>query len=270
MEDLGMSGDRAIFIAIDAKGYSNAVVSEQARIQHDLRAAIDGAARDARLPVDQWIDQPQGDGVLFLAPLDREPRYVDDLIAHLQAHLGRRNRDRLADARLRVRVGMDQGPATVAANGFTGEAPILACRLRDAVITKKVLAESEADIVLALSPAMFMDNVEQDRTRVTRDEFTLVDINEDKVSTTAWLWLPLGRSSQTLAEARAGKRHVVPSDGLPFNDSAESLTSPPASATRIPPRPAIATGNITGSTVTFGASSPVIRIGQTGSDDEPS
>jgi hypothetical protein len=270
MEVLELSGDRAIFIAVDAKSYSGVVASEQAGIQHDLRAIIDRAARDARLPIDRWIDQPQGDGALFLAPLDGEPRYVDDLIAHLQAHLGRRNRDRLADARLRIRVGLDQGPTTVAANGFTGEAPILACRLRDAPITKAALVESGADLVLALSPVMFMDNVEQDRTRVNRSEFIKVEIDEEKVFTTAWLWLPPGRSSQTLEEARAGKRRIGPGGARTSNENADNAPQPSAAGGYALPQPTIATGNITGSNVSFGPSSPVIRIGQTGSDDESS
>jgi hypothetical protein len=209
-----VTGDRAILVALDAKSYSGTVASEHGPIQQDLRHVLAGAAEDARLPRERWIEQAQGDGMLVLAPPDFEPRYVDDFIAHLQAHLRRRNRDRVPDGRLRVRIGLDQGPAGVGANGFTGEAPIRACRLRDAELTKRALADSAADLVLAMSNGMFLDNVGLDRTRTVADEYTHVRIDEEKFHDVAWLWLPHGHTSQSLAEARTRSALAVPAPGV--------------------------------------------------------
>ena len=93
--------------------------------------------------------------------------------------------------------------------GFTGAAPILACSLRDTNVTKAALADSGADLVLAISERMFADNVEQDRTRVSGDDFTQVRIQEEKIDAAAWLWLPRGYSSPSLQRA-ASRRPVTP------------------------------------------------------------
>jgi hypothetical protein len=227
--------DRGIFVAADAKKYSASVASEHGPIQEDLRNALTQAATAARLPYERWVVQPQGDGVLILTPLDHEPRYIDDFIGHLQAALRRRNRDRVPDARLRLRVGLAQGPTRLVANGFEGEAAILACRLRDAQATRTALDDSDSDIVLAVSEGMFADNVRDDRTRLVPEDFTHVVINEEKVNTAAWIWLPCGFRSQTLDEARAHKS-VTPGGGrgsgvtihqhLGDGSSATTVTSP--------------------------------------------
>lgn len=201
-----MTDDRKIFIAIDVKGYSSAATSAHGAIQQDLRDSIARAAADARLPYDRWIGQPQGDGVLFMAPLEFEPRYIDDFVPFLAVHLGRRNRDRVPGGRLRVRVGLDQGPAQEAANGFSGEPPILACRLRDAQVTKDALDAGESDVVLVLSDQMFRDNVAQERTRITITEFSRIAIDEPKIQTDAWLWIPQGQAGTAPPAPRASKQ----------------------------------------------------------------
>jgi hypothetical protein len=204
-----VTGDRRIFIAFDVMRYRGAAASQHAGIQSDLRAAVEKAARDARLPFDRWYLQPQGDGMLVSAPLDAEPRYIDDFISHLQSALRRRNRDRVPEGRLRLRMGLAQGPSDNAAMGFTGAAPILACSLRDAAATRMALADSGADLVLAVSERSFADNVEQDRTRVSVDDFTQVRILEEKFHGTAWIWLPRGHSSPSLHRA-ASRRPSTP------------------------------------------------------------
>lgn len=197
--------ERWIFVAVDAVGYSKAVVSDQGPIQRDIREIIGAAAVDAGLPYDRWVEQPQGDGVLAMAPLEFEPRYVDDLVAHLHSHLRRRNRDRVPQARLRLRAGMDQGPGAPAANGFTGKAAIAACRLRDASVTRQAIAESGSDLVLAISDQMFHDNVVADRTRVTMAEFTRVEIHDAKADLVGWLWQPPRQVSPGLQDAQRGE-----------------------------------------------------------------
>jgi hypothetical protein len=212
-----VTGDRRIFIALDVMRYRGAVASQHAGIQSDLRGAVEKASRDARLPFDRWDIQPQGDGMLASAPLDAEPRYIDDFISHLQSALRRRNRDRVPEGRLRLRVGLAQGPSEYAANGFTGAAPIMACSLRDAKLTKEALADSGADLVLAVSERMFADNVEQDRTRIGVDDFIQVRIREEKIDAAAWIWLPRGHSSPSLQ--RAASRAPATPTHTPRDDS---------------------------------------------------
>src|SRR5262245_44880986 len=68
----GVVESRRIFVAVDAMGYSKSVASQHSHLQRDLRETIAEAAMNAGLPYDRWIEQPQGDGVLAMAPLDQE------------------------------------------------------------------------------------------------------------------------------------------------------------------------------------------------------
>jgi len=207
--------DRFIFIAADMKGYSGTLPSEHTELQSALRAMLDDAGKDAGLPVHRWDVQPQGDGVLIMAPPDREPRYVDDFITHLLTALHRYNRRLDSVARVRIRVALDQGPAAVGANGYTGDVPILACRLRDADITKSALADSEAVLVLVLSDVVYRDNVANERSRLDLVSFTHVEIEEEKVSDRGWVWLPDGHDSQSLRAAREAKNQRPAKSGPP-------------------------------------------------------
>ena len=212
MESFG----RNLCLAVDVEAYSKRLEPEQGNLQRDLTIIMAAAATAARLPIEGWNVQQQGDGQLALVPLDEhEPRYVDDLMGHLDTQLSRHNRSLVAEARIRLRVALHHGVAAVAENGFAGDAVVLTCRLRDSKIARDVLADCDANLVLLLSPSLYEDLVVNEHTRLRPADFTQVTIDEDKVDSGAWIWLPGGRQSESLQAARARKGSRRTSDGRP-------------------------------------------------------
>lgn len=184
-----MTGDRKTFIAINATPHGAGSPLARGTLQRDLRDIVARAAADARLPFDEWIGHGQGDGVLFAAPVEFEPRYIDDFVPFVTVHVGHRNDDSVSGDRLRARIALDQGPADESAKGIAGGRPILACRLRDAQATKNALETGGSDVVLVLSDQLFRNNVARERTRVTIAEFSRMVIDEPDLRADAWLWL---------------------------------------------------------------------------------
>jgi hypothetical protein len=201
---------RSLCLAVDAEGYSARFEDEQADLQSDLTRILSAAGLAARLGIGAWDVQPQGDGQLVLARLDdTEPRYLDEFVRQLDHELTRHNRSRVPEARLRLRIALHHGVAYPAANGFVGDAVVLVSRLLDAPIARRALAESEANLVLIVSPAMYHDNILAEHTSLNPLEFTEVKVEGPKVNTDAWIWLPPAGRSETLQQARARKGGVV-------------------------------------------------------------
>ncbi|MEV6925873.1 hypothetical protein AB0M46_15435 [Dactylosporangium sp. NPDC051485] len=219
-----IAGSR-LLIAVDVESYSKRLVSEHAQIQDDLNRLIIAAANQARLPYDDWIVQPQGDGQLIMVPIDdAEPRYIDEFMRHLDSGLNRHNRNLVPEAKLRLRVAMDHGPADVAANGFAGDPPITACRLRDSDVCREALAVTDAPLVLILSPGLYRDLVTAERTTHDVTEFVEVDIDELKVAMTGWLWRPRERKAESLSEAR-NRRNSRPAGAASFHQKADVINN---------------------------------------------
>jgi hypothetical protein len=219
---------RSLCLAVDMQSYSKRLGGEQEAVQRDLVRIVETAAIATRLPLDQWRVQQQGDGMLVLAPLDDvEPRYLDTFIRHLDTELGRHNRRLVAEAELRLRVALHHGVAYPAANGFAGDAAILVCRLLDASVCRDVLADSGGNLVLIVSDEVYRDTVLPEHTLLRPGSFTRVDIDENKLHATGWVWLPSGAESQTLAQARenGGKVPPGPLAGRSITQNATTITN---------------------------------------------
>ena len=158
--------------------------------------------------------QQQGDGQLALASVYyHEPRYVDDFFGHLDSELTRHNRSLIAEARIRVRAALHHGVTADPQTGFAGDAVVLAGRLHDSKIARHVVADSDANLALVLSPSLCVDLVVNDHTRLRPAECTQVTIDDDKVDTDAWIWLRGGRLSESIQAARARKSAPGRADG---------------------------------------------------------
>lgn len=218
--------DRGVCLAVDAQGYSKRLESEQGPLQEALSRMVYAAGNRVVLPVDRWNVQPQGDGLLILAPLDNdEPRYADDFVRQLGAELARHNRNLVEEARIRMRVVLHHGVAYPGANGFVGDAVVLACRLLDSQISRDALASGRGDLVLILSESMYVDNILAERTTFDPDDFAPVDLEEEKVSTRAWIWSPDPVVVRSLKEARARKANGAKNGALAAVQRAETINN---------------------------------------------
>lgn len=125
-------------IVADTEQYNARSTVLQREVQDALVAALDRAASAAGLDPQAWHRQPSGDGELTILPSDVDkPALFRSFLPALDMHLRRYNEDRVADARIRVRIAIHQGLMFLASrNGFVGAAVVTAARLVDAPVFK--------------------------------------------------------------------------------------------------------------------------------------
>ncbi|MEV0681786.1 hypothetical protein AB0I60_35220 [Actinosynnema sp. NPDC050436] len=149
-----------LVVAVDVEGYSKLDALDQSLVQSRLGEVLDVAAHDAGLDRSQWYRQLRGDGELAVLPADADTAWV---IAHFTEGVARALRElRRAGTPLRIRLAMHCGTLTAGRFGLVGQAPIVTCRLLDARVVRRALAEGDSDLVLVISERLFEDVV---RTR---------------------------------------------------------------------------------------------------------
>jgi hypothetical protein len=206
---IGMpEGVRKLLIAYDVAGYGGRGKRQQFAVQQRLVDVLGYALTEAR--VSGYELQPEGDGGLGLLPTGEgvdEPRVIATLIASLEDGLAEINADLVAEARIRLRVALDEGVVHRAAHGFTGPAVVGVCRLRDAPVVRETLAACDADLIVVMADHLYRDAVAGGRAR--RPAFTRAAVTVKEFSGTAWLYLsgsarlpsPLAPLSTPLATA---------------------------------------------------------------------
>lgn len=157
---------RRTCITIDLANYSMLDEPTQRAAQRGLAEALDAAAAQAGLQRLDWKRQDGGDGELaVLPPEEDEALAVGTFPTELDTQF--RTLHQREGLLLRARMAINHGMATPAAKGHSGWGPCDVARIVDAPAVRKALREiHEARIVLALSPEIFRDLVEQGHTAV--------------------------------------------------------------------------------------------------------
>jgi hypothetical protein len=184
-------GVRKLLIAYDVVGYGGRGKRQQFAVQQRLVDVLSYALTEAK--VSGYELQPEGDGGLGLLPTGDgvdEPRVIAILIASLEAGLAEINADLVAEARIRLRVALDEGVVHRAAHGFTGPAVVGVCRLRDAPVVRETLTASDADLIVVVADHLYRDAVADGRAR--GPGFTQTAVTVKEFSGTAWIYLPGG------------------------------------------------------------------------------
>jgi hypothetical protein len=184
--------DHYLCLSVDVQGYSAHDDLRQAQIQTDLIALLTRAAARAGLDRGRWIRQAKGDEEVALLPAgEQAQRAVGSFCLELEAELRRHNSGVPGDERLRLRLGMDEGAVSLAANGFAGRAVIAACRLAASHPPRAAMSRHpEADLAVVLSDRVYEDWISTGRAAVRADRFRQTLVSEKGYQAVAWLWLP--------------------------------------------------------------------------------
>jgi len=160
-------------------------------IQDELLDVLAAAATAAGLDRRTWRRQGQGDGELALIPpSEPEARVVDDFVGELAVSLYRRNCDRAAAERLRLRLALDHGPVRAASNGFAGRPVVAVSRLVGSAPVRQALAAADAGLAVILSRRVYTDLVLGGHTRLPADAFRRTWVREKEFAEEAWLRVP--------------------------------------------------------------------------------
>lgn len=222
---------RALIVASDLKGYGGGTDRRHELMQAEFVAIHRQAAEAAGLSRDEWVTQEGGDGELAILPATAsDPQVVDGYMRALAAAVQRRNEGLAPGERLRLRVAVAFGTAYRAANGYAGQAVVVANRLISAESIKRIFDEkAEANLILILSQRVFDDVVRQEHTSYRPDDFVEVNIQKKEFEGSAWVWVP-GADIRDLTFLTApGKNDAPPPQPQPgaatFSQHAEAITT---------------------------------------------
>jgi hypothetical protein len=189
---IGMpEGVRKLLVAYDVAGYGGRGNRLELATQQRLVDVLTYAFSQAGVPPGANEIQEQGDGGLALLPTGAgvdEPRVITTLIGALEAGLAEINEDLVANARIRLRVALDEGVVHRAAHGFAGPAVTAVCRLRDAAVVKEMLASSSGHLVVVVADYLYRDVLAHALGR----SFVQADVTAKELAARAWIYLPAG------------------------------------------------------------------------------
>jgi hypothetical protein len=192
---LGMPGGvRKLVFAYDVEGYGKRGTRLAHATQQRLVDVLAYAFDEARVTPGTYETQEQGDGGITLLSTGgsvSEPRLVTSLIGALDAGLAQVNEDLVAGARIRLRVAFDAGVVCRAANGYSGDSVVAACRLRDAELVKDMLKDSAGDLIVVLADHLYRDIRADSKDRA----FIQASVTAKEFAAVAWICLPGGASS---------------------------------------------------------------------------
>ena len=204
-----MSSEPAVhrlIVMVDMENYSSGDNPRQVIAQRSIAELLDSAGERARLNRKRWLRQSQGDGELAILPRDAdEPAIVRDYIQALDVELGAYNRDRVADARIRLRVAMHHGLVHLGDGGFAGGAVVVTARLLDATELRRVLsAVPGANLALIVSGQLYEDVISQNYPGIRPDTFHRVDVEVKSYRAPGWIHVP-GHETGHGAKAARGE-----------------------------------------------------------------
>ncbi len=179
-------------MAVDVKGFGSSDDQRQEDIQDGLITVLEQAAKRSHLRRKDWFVDFTGDGELAILPREvPESLLVDDYLRAFKAELTRYNRDRLANAHLRVRIAIHFGSAVRSGNGhYRGQGVVAVSRLVDSDVLRTALAMSGADLAVILSRPVFMDAVLQGYTTGNAEDYRRVEVRQKEFRSDAWILVP--------------------------------------------------------------------------------
>jgi hypothetical protein len=183
---------RFFCLSIDVQAYGRTTDLRQAEIQRELVTLLDSAASTAGLARGQWLRQAKGDEELSLIPASEPAALIlGAFLPGLAAAVVTHNAAQPPEHRLRLRLGVDDGPVDLAANGFAGRAVVGVSRLVNCAAARRALQLAEGGVMaVALANVVFRDWIASERCALRPDWFRRVRVEEKEVSEDAWLWVP--------------------------------------------------------------------------------
>ncbi|MFC5750846.1 hypothetical protein [Actinomadura rugatobispora] len=189
---------RRTSLVVDLEGYSKRSAPGQVDAQGRLLWSMVHALKAAGIAPDSCARQDQGDGQLItLPPGINEARVLPTVILALNAAMSRVNSLPGEAGRLRLRMGMAQGPVQLASIGYVGAGVVAACRMVDSAPPRQALKRHrDADMAAIVSDDLYRQVFSQGYdVRLAARDFQPVQVvmSAKGYQADAWLHVPAVR-----------------------------------------------------------------------------
>jgi len=211
-------------VAVDIEGYSGRDNLGHLELREALRRVCEEAFHQIGVSPD--TRQDQGDAFLILVQPDvTKARLVDDLVREFVTALRLHNRNRLPQARMRLRVALHTGEVHLDGTGFGGASVVTVMRLIDAEALKDALRNAPDDLAVIVSAQLHRDVVLQRYRGIDPAEYQEVQVSRKEFNQPAWIRVPglPARARRPLDEKQStpsgqDSRTRIPSKDVPGHD----------------------------------------------------
>lgn len=195
-------------VAVDIEEYSRRDNLGHLELREALRRVSTEAFRQIGVRADGLQDQ--GDAFLILVgPEVAKARLVVDLIRELSIALRQFNRNRLPEARMRLRLALHAGDVHLDGTGYGGEAVVAVMRLIEAEALRKALKAAPEDLAVIVSGHLHRDVVTQEYRGIDPADYREVQVSRKEFSQRAWIRVP-GMPNAAALEATDGAGRASP------------------------------------------------------------
>jgi hypothetical protein len=176
--------------ALDVVGYGARTVLQEQQVERRLRRLVNTALDRCGLSLGPGIVEHRwtGDGINAVLPADIDPTVIMPLlIRSLASALGSDNAQ--STDRIRLRMSIGAGLIERNAGGFSGQLIVDINRLVDSSALRRALAESRADLAVAISDHVYAMVVQPGYPGIPDRQFSPMHVVAKEFSAAAWLWL---------------------------------------------------------------------------------
>ncbi|MFI6845153.1 hypothetical protein OG535_05990 [Kitasatospora sp. NBC_00085] len=178
-----------LVISVDVRKSGAYNDAGKTRMRRQLYAVLDRAFAEAGVPARAVHREDRGDGILAaVGPTVPPARILGVWVTEVHEQLRRENPDLRMP--LGLRVGLHVGPVTHDAQGISGHAVDLACRLTDSAAARLLLERDRADLVVVVSDSLYREVVRHGGRFVDPGDYAPADLRTKDGATPAWVRLP--------------------------------------------------------------------------------
>jgi len=187
------NGQICTLFAVDIAGFTRPERDDDIRLylHEKLYEFLEQAFDHSGVPWAACWTEDRGDGALVVIPPDIPGHgIIDPLPERLRALVRRHNHFSREAARLQLRLAAHIGPVDHDGHGFVGTDVNLLFRMLEARPLRRALAESGADLALAVSDYVYGSLVRRHPSRVSPDAFRPARFQVKHTRAKAWTYLP--------------------------------------------------------------------------------
>lgn len=209
--------DYGFIISLDTQGSGTVSDGDRPALRDRIYQVAEAAFTQSGIGRARLFQEDRGDGILAVVEPRRPDRIAGEWVEYVHQNLRKVNRELLRP--LRLRAGLNIGPVTPDAHGFSGSAVDLACRIGNCAEAKAVFAAApDSPLLVAVTDRLYTDVIRHGGRWIEPGHYRQYDVPLQEGPQRPWFMVP-GLQTPPLpgggddAGARGGAAPAAQGDG---------------------------------------------------------